>query len=82
MNYNEQREAARKFALKWQKKGDEKRDAHNFWIELLSNVIGIENGDISKEQAVAQAKMIVEEYPEEPRAKEMLCYSPSCQTMA
>lgn len=43
MNYNEQREAARKFALKWQKKGDEKRDAHNFWIELLSNVIGIEN---------------------------------------
>lgn len=41
--------------------------------QLATYVIGIENGDISKEQAVAQAKMIVEEYPEEPRAKEMLC---------
>ncbi len=39
----EQREAARQFVNKWQKGGDEIRDCHPFWIELLQNVLGVEN---------------------------------------
>lgn len=38
----EQREAARQFVNKWQKGGDEIRDCHPFWIELLQNVLGVE----------------------------------------
>lgn len=39
----EQGEAARQFVNKWQKGGDEIRDCHPFWIQLLQNVLGDEN---------------------------------------
>lgn len=43
MTNAEQREAARKFASKWQNGGDEKQDCHPFWTGLLRNVLGVEN---------------------------------------
>jgi hypothetical protein len=39
----EQGEAARQFVNKWQKGGDEIRDCHPFWVQLLQNVLGVEN---------------------------------------
>ncbi len=41
MNYNQQKKAAREFAVRWQDKGDEKQDSQRFWIDLLQNVYGI-----------------------------------------
>jgi len=36
----EQREAARKFANRWRKGGDEKQDCHKYWLQLLA-VLGV-----------------------------------------
>lgn len=36
------REAARQFANKWKDGGDELKDGHKFWLELLHDVLGIE----------------------------------------
>ena len=41
MNYNQQKKAAREFAVRWQDKGDEKQDSQRFWIDLLQNVYDI-----------------------------------------
>lgn len=38
-----QREAARQFVNKWQSGGDEIRDCHPFWLDLLHDVLGIDN---------------------------------------
>ena len=35
--------AARSFAQKWDGRGYEKGDTHSFWLELLSDVIGMED---------------------------------------
>lgn len=43
MTESEQREAARQFANKWKKGGDEKQDCHPFWIDLLHDVLGVES---------------------------------------
>lgn len=43
MTDTEQREAARQFANRWKKGGDEKQECHSFWIELLQNVLGVKN---------------------------------------
>lgn len=39
----EQREAARQFAGRWKNKGKEDEEGHKYWIDLLSNVLGMEN---------------------------------------
>lgn len=39
----EQKIAAKEFAQKWIGRGDEKSETHNFWIELLRSVLGVEN---------------------------------------
>ena len=39
----EKREAARKFHNKWNGKGNEDQDGRTYWIEFLSNVVGMEN---------------------------------------
>ena len=43
MTENEQREAAKAFAEKWQGKGYEKGETQKFWLELIRTVYGIEN---------------------------------------
>ena len=39
----EQREAARQFVNRWTGKGKEDEDGRSYWIDLLSNVLGMEN---------------------------------------
>lgn len=39
----QQREAARQFFYRWNGKGKEDEDARSYWIELLTNIIGMEN---------------------------------------
>ena len=41
MTENEQREAAKAFAVKWQGKGYEKGETQKFWLELISTVYGV-----------------------------------------
>ncbi|MDD6598703.1 MAG: methylase, partial [Anaerovibrio sp.] len=43
MTENEQREAAKAFAVKWQGKGYEKGETQKFWMELIRTVYGVEN---------------------------------------
>lgn len=43
MTGSEQREAARQFINRWRGKGKEDEDGRSYWIELLSNVFGVEN---------------------------------------
>ena len=43
MTENEQREAAKAFADKWQGKGYEKGETQKFWMELIRTVYGVEN---------------------------------------
>ena len=38
----QQREAARQFFYRWNDKGREDEDARSYWIEILSNIIGVE----------------------------------------
>ena len=38
----QQREAARQFFYRWNGKGREDEDARSYWIEILSNIIGVE----------------------------------------
>lgn len=37
----EQREAARQFANKWKGRGREDEDGRSYWIDFLSNVLGM-----------------------------------------
>ena len=39
----QQREAARQFYYRWNGKGQEDQDARSYWIELLSDILGVEN---------------------------------------
>lgn len=39
----EQREAARQFANKWQGKGNEDEDGRSYWLDFLTNVMGMEH---------------------------------------
>ena len=43
MTGSEQREAARQFINRWRGKWKEDEDGRSYWIELLSNVFGVEN---------------------------------------
>ena len=43
MKANEQRAAAKRFAERWNGRGDEKSDTQLFWIELLQDVFGVED---------------------------------------
>lgn len=43
MTDTEQREAARQFVKRWIGKGKEDEDGRSYWIDLLSNVLGMEN---------------------------------------
>ena len=53
MTENEQREAAKAFAEKWQGKGYEKGETQKFWMELIRTVYGVENPeDYMNEQAM------------------------------
>lgn len=39
----QQREAARQFVIRWTGKGKEDEDGRSFWIDLLTNVLGMDN---------------------------------------
>lgn len=43
MTIQEQQKAAENFYENWKGRGDEKSETHNFWIELLRSVLGVEN---------------------------------------
>ena len=43
MNDVEQRQAAKEFVIRWENRGDEKKDTQTFWSELLTEVFGIEH---------------------------------------
>lgn len=43
MTNAEQREAARQFVNRWIGKGREDEDGRSYWIDLLTNVLGMEN---------------------------------------
>ncbi|MBP5706685.1 MAG: SAM-dependent DNA methyltransferase, partial [Spirochaetales bacterium] len=43
MTQQEQQKAAAIFAEKWAGRGDEKSETHNYWIELLRSILGVEN---------------------------------------
>ena len=43
LTQQEQKIAAKEFAQKWIGRGDEKSETHNFWIEFLRSVLGVEN---------------------------------------
>lgn len=45
LSANQQAQNAREFAQYWQDKGDEKSQTHNFWIQLLRTLFGIENAE-------------------------------------
>lgn len=47
LNHAEQRQAAKKFAEKWDGKGYEKGESASFWLSLLSEVFGVVNPDES-----------------------------------
>ncbi len=38
----QQREAARQFIYRWRKKGNEDQDARSYWLELLTDILGVE----------------------------------------
>lgn len=42
MTDSQQREAARQFFYRWNGKGKEDEHARSYWIELLSDVFGVE----------------------------------------
>lgn len=39
----EQREAARQFVNRWMNKGKEDEHGRSYWIDLLSNILGMDN---------------------------------------
>lgn len=43
MTNAEQRETARQFVNRWIGKGREDEDSRSYWIDLLTNVLGMEN---------------------------------------
>ena len=43
MTEAQQREAARQFYYRWTGKGREDEDARSYWIEVLSDILGVEN---------------------------------------
>lgn len=43
MNAKEQKKAAKEFAMRWQGKGYEKGQSQRYWIDLLTNVLGVED---------------------------------------
>lgn len=53
----EQREAARQFVNRWMGRGNEDEDGRSYWLELLSNVMGMEN---PTEQVVFEKKVVVD----------------------
>ena len=43
MNDTQQREAARQFYYRWKGKGKEDEDARSYWIEILTNILGVDH---------------------------------------
>ena len=43
MTDQQQREAARQFYYRWRNKGKEDEDARSYWIEILSDILGVED---------------------------------------
>ncbi len=43
MTAAEQREAARKFIIKWQNKGKEDEDDRSFWLDIFQRILGVED---------------------------------------
>ena len=42
MNIREQKQAAKAFTKRWEKKGSERKDSQAFWLDLLQSVYGID----------------------------------------
>ena len=53
----EQREAARQFANKWKGRGREDEDGRSYWIDFLSNVLGM---DIVTDRVEFEKKVVVD----------------------
>lgn len=53
----EQREAARQFINKWKGRGNEDMDGRSYWIDLLSNVVGMER---LTDRIVFEKKVVVD----------------------
>lgn len=43
MTDKEQKKAAKEFAARWEGKGYEKGESQLFWIDLLTNVLGVDD---------------------------------------
>ncbi|HFR3357462.1 TPA: type IIL restriction-modification enzyme MmeI [Streptococcus suis] len=43
MDLRSQKKAAKEFILRWEGRGNERKDSQSFWLDLLSSVYGIEN---------------------------------------
>ena len=39
----QQREAARQFIYRWRNRGNEDEDARSYWLEILSDILGVEH---------------------------------------
>lgn len=42
----EQREAARQFVNRWKGKGKEDKEVRSYWLDLLTNVIGMDQANV------------------------------------
>ena len=61
----DQKKAAKEFAERWKDKGYEKGESQKYWIDLLSNVLGVEDpiGFIEFEDTVScTADQVYEKY--------------------
>ena len=57
MTYEDKKEAARQFIMKWQGKGKEDEDDRSYWLDILQRILGMENATDNVE---FQKKVLVE----------------------
>lgn len=57
MTDSEQREAARQFYYTWKDRGDEKSDSQSFWLNLLSDVLGMSD---ASNRVIFEKRVIVD----------------------
>ncbi|MBR3742479.1 MAG: hypothetical protein IKN04_18850 [Clostridia bacterium] len=62
----QQREAARQFFYRWNGKGREDEDARSYWIEILTNIIGV---DRVTERVDFEKKVIGPLFPDDLKAE-------------
>lgn len=73
MTDTERREAARQFVYKWNGKGNEDQDSQLYWIDFLTNIVGMEN---VTDRVNFEKKVIVDGH-----AKKIDAYIPETHTL-